>query len=475
MQINKTKIIGTIGPASNKKSMLIKLVKAGLNVARLNFSHGTYEDHQKVVTMIRVVSKELNTPVAILLDLQGPKIRTGKLKNGEPVILEPENTFKITSRNVQGTSEITSTTYKSLPSDVKKGDRILIDDGLIELKVVRKNKDTVTTTVIIGGVLKEHKGINLPGVKVSAPSLTPKDKKDLAFGIKLGVDYFALSFVRTAKDIEIIKAEIRKKRYDVPVVAKIEKPEAVDNLAEILKVADVIMVARGDLGVELNAEQVPVIQKHIIRETVKANRPVITATQMLETMVNNPIPTRAEASDVANAIYDGTSAIMLSAECASGKYPLKAVQMMSKIAREVEASPFMNYNIQYEKTAEDPITHAVSQQAVNILYELKAKAIISFSMSGKTGKLISKQRPGCPVYVFTPSLRTYNRLALVWGVIPLIVPAVKNAEHLINLAEKILLKKKAVKKNDLIVIMAGLALETGTTNLIKIHHIGRKD
>jgi len=472
---NKTKIIGTIGPASNSKTMIIKLVKAGLNVARLNFSHGTHEDHQKVVTIIREVSKELNTPIAILADLQGPKIRTGKLKNGEPVVLEPGNTFKITSRNVQGTGEITATTYKSLPGDVKKGDRILIDDGLIELKVVRKNKDTVTTTVIIGGVLKEHKGINLPGVNVSAPSLTPKDKKDLAFGLKIGVDYFALSFVRTAKDIEIIKAEIHKKRYDVPVVAKIEKPEAVENLAEILKVADVIMVARGDLGVEMNAEQVPVIQKHIIRETVKANRPVITATQMLETMINNPIPTRAEASDVANAIYDGTSAIMLSAECASGKYPLKAVQMMSKIAREVESSPFMNYNIHYERTEEDPITHAVCQQAANILCEVKAKAIISFSMSGKTGKLISKQRPGCPVYVFTPSVRTYNRLALVWGVIPLIVPAVKNVQHLIDLAEKILLKKKAVKKDDLIVIMAGLALETGTTNLIKIHRIGRKD
>jgi pyruvate kinase len=475
MKVNKTKIVGTIGPASNSKSMITKLVKAGLNVARLNFSHGTYEGHQKVVNIIREVSEDLNTPIAILLDLQGPKIRTGKLKNGAPVNLEPGNSFKITSRNVQGTSEITSTTYKNLPSDVKKGDRILIDDGLIELKVIRKNKDTVTATVVIGGVLKENKGINLPGVNVSAPSLTPKDKKDLAFGIKIGVDYFALSFVRTAKDIEIIKKEIRKKRYEVPIIAKIEKPEAVDNLQEILKVADVIMVARGDLGVELNAEQVPVIQKYIIKESIKANRPVITATQMLETMVNNPIPTRAEASDVANAIYDGTSAIMLSAESASGKYPLKAVQMMSKIAREVEASPYMNFNIHHERTEEDPITHAVAQQAVSILCELNAKAIISFSMSGKTGKLISKQRPGCPVYVFTPSIRTYNRLALVWGVTPLIVPAVKNTQHLIDLAEKILIKKKVVKKNDVIVIMAGLALETGTTNLIKIHHIGRKD
>lgn len=475
MKNNKTKIIGTIGPASNNKTMLKKLIKAGLNVARLNFSHGTYEDHEKVVKMIRELSNELNLPIGILLDLQGPKIRTGKLKNGEPVTLVPGNELKITNRQLQGTSEMVSTTYKKLPGDVKKGDRILVDDGLIELKVVKKSKDTVTTEVIIGGILKENKGINLPGVSVSAPSLTPKDKKDLAFGVKLGVDYFALSFVRNADDIRIIKKEIKKYRYDIPVVAKIEKPEAVDNLKEILEVTDVIMVARGDLGVELNAEQVPGIQKYIIRETVKANRPVITATQMLETMVINPIPTRAEASDVANAIYDGTSAVMLSAESASGKYPEKAVLMMSKIAKEVEASPFMNYNIQYDRTEEDTITHAVSQQAVNILYELKAKAIIAFSMSGKTAKMISKQRPGCPVYVFTPSVKTYNRLALVWGVTPLIVPAVKDTVHLIDLAEKILLKKKVVKKDDLMVIMAGLALESGTTNLIKIHHIGKKD
>lgn len=317
-----------------------------MNVARLNFSHSSYKEHEKVIDSIRVLSKELDKPVGILLDLQGPKIRTDTLKNGNPVLLKKNKTIQITSKQVSGDADIVSTTYKNLSKDVKKGDKILIDDGLIELKVLSTTKDTITCKIISGGRLKEHKGINLPGVKVSAPSLTEKDKKDLLFGIKHEVDFFALSFVRNANDLKRIKSILKKHKSDIPVIAKIEKPEAVDNLDEILKFADGIMVARGDLGVELSPEMVPRIQKQIIQKTIYSNKPVITATQMLETMTNNPIPTRAEASDVANAIYDGTDAIMLSGETAIGRYPGRTVRMMARIATETENSPFMKYNIQ---------------------------------------------------------------------------------------------------------------------------------
>jgi len=390
---NKTKIIATIGPASNSKPVLEKMISSGMNAVRLNFSHGSYEEHTYVIKTIRSLSRTMNKSIGIILDLQGPKIRIGKMKDGNPVELRKNRTLRITTKSVAGTADIVSTIYKKLVCDVKKGDKILLDDGLIELKVLSKTKDTVSCKIINGGTLKEHKGINLPGVNISAPSLTPKDKRDLNFGIKSGVDYFALSFVRNADDLNLIKSIIKKQGSDIPVIAKIEKPEAVDNIDEILEAADGIMVARGDLGVEVKPEKVPTIQKHIIHKAILANRPVITATQMLETMIANPIPTRAEVSDVANAIYDGTDAIMLSGETASGKYPVKAVQMMSRIASEAEGSYMMKYNVQYDKDPEDIVTHAVAQASVNILHEVDAKAIIAFSVSGKTSKLISKQRP----------------------------------------------------------------------------------
>ena len=446
-----------------------------MNVARLNFSHGSYKDHEKVISDIRALSKEMNRPVGILLDLQGPKIRTDTLKNGKPVLLKKNRTIQITSKQVSGSADIVSTTYKNLSKDVKKGDKILIDDGLIELKILSKAKDTVTCKIINGGILKEHKGINLPGVKVSAPSLTEKDKKDLLFGIKQEVDFFALSFVRNANDLKHIKRIIKLNGSDTPVIAKIEKPEAVGNLDEILKMADGIMVARGDLGVEMKPEMVPNIQKEIISKSIMANKPVITATQMLETMTDMPIPTRAEASDVANAIYDGTDAIMLSGETAIGKYPVKAVKMMTRIAAETERSPFMKYNIQYEKDRHAPVTHAVAQACVNILYEVNAKMIVTFSITGKTSKLISKQRPLNPVYAFSPSKIIYNKLSLVWGVTPLLIPPINDAKRLIEAGEKIIISKKIAKTNDLIIIVTGLALKSGSTNLIKIHTIGKED
>ena len=484
---NKTKIVATIGPASNQKEMLTQLIEAGMNVARLNFSHGTYDEHEVVYKRIRKVAYELKKPVAILLDLQGPKIRTGLLKDGKAVVLENGSTFSITKNEVDGTAQMVSTTYKNLPSDVKVGDTILIDDGLIELNVLSSDDATVNCKVINGGILKEHKGINLPGVNVSAPSLTEKDIEDLHFGIKLGVDYFALSFVRSADDLKTIKSLMKESNAQIPVIAKIEKPEAVDNIDEILEVTDAVMVARGDLGVEMHPEQVPTIQKMIIHKAIKANKPVITATQMLETMSTNPIPTRAEASDVANAIFDGTDAVMLSGETASGKFPVKAVKMMSRIAAEAESSPFMKYNLQFQKDPHDIVHHAVAQSSVNILHEIDAKAIVSFSISGKTSKLISKQRPSKPVYVFTASLQVYNRLSLLWGITPLMIfhldefkEIIKTADHIIcmkeivPLAEEALNDMKLTKNGDLVVIVTGL-VRVGTANLIKIHRIGRDD
>jgi pyruvate kinase len=471
----KTKIIATIGPSSNTKPMLKKLIDAGMNVARLNFSHGSYETHGEVINCLRSLSRTMNRPIGILLDLQGPKIRTAKLKDGGPVFLQMNNTVSITTKNIPGTAGLIATTYKNLPQDVNSGDTILLDDGLIELNVLSKTEDTVQCKIISGGFLKENKGINLPGVAVSAPSMTPKDKRDVNFGLKNNVDYFALSFVRTAEDLLHIKKMIKQQGCDTPVIAKIEKPEAVKNIHSILGVADGIMVARGDLGVEMNPEQVPTIQKQLIRAANYANKPVITATQMLESMCGSPIPTRAEASDVANAIFDGTGAVMLSGETASGSYPLEAVAMMTRIAATAETSPFMKYNLQYPKNPVDPVSHAVSQSAVNILHELSAKGILVFSVSGSTAKLISRKRPGMPVYVFTPNMKVYNRLALIWGIIPLYLPNIADVKRLIKASENILVEKGLLKADDLVVIAVGLGFKEGSTNVIKIHRVGHED
>jgi len=472
---NKTKIIATIGPASNSRSVLKKMILAGMNVARLNFSHGTHKEHGVVINRIRSLSAEMNRPVGILADLQGPKIRTGRLKDGLPVMLKKNGTVCITTKDVAGSSDLITTTYTKLVQDVKKGATILIDDGLIELRVLSRSADSVFCKVINAGILKENKGINLPQANISAPSLTEKDRKDLVFGIKSGVDFFALSFVRSAVDLTVIKSLIKKHQSDIPVIAKIEKPEAVQNFDAILKVTDAVMVARGDLGVEVRPEQVPTIQKQLIHKAALANKPVITATQMLETMSSNPVPTRAEASDVANAIFDGTDAVMLSGETASGLYPVRAVKMMSRIAAEAERSPFMKYNIQHEKDLQDPVPHAVAQSAVNILHELDAKAIVAFSMTGSTARLISKQRPFRPVYTFTPGRATYNRLSLVWGITPLLISRINDTKHFVAEGEKIMISKKILKKNDLVIIVTGRALKSGATNLIKIHRIGQED
>jgi pyruvate kinase len=471
----RTKIVATIGPASNSHEMLMKLAGAGMNVARLNFSHGNYEAHSEAIRNIRSVSRVLNRPVGILLDLQGPKIRVGKLENGGPVRLKRNAAFAITSASMAGTARMVSSTYQNLTSDVQPGDTILLDDGLIRLQVESKTGDTVNCRVINGGMLKENKGINLPGVKVSAPSLTEKDIRDVNFGIKNGVDYFALSFVRRAEDLMAIKAIMKKQGVAIPVIAKIEKPEAVENLEAILDVADGIMVARGDLGVEMQPELVPIIQKKIISATVRKNKPVITATQMLESMTVHPIPTRAEASDVANAIFDGTDAVMLSGETASGKYPVKAVQMMVKIAQVAEESPFLKVNVLHDSDPVDPVTHAVARNAVNILQEVHARCIIAFSVSGSTSKQISKQRPSKPVYAFTSRMDTYNRLSLLWGITPMFIADIDNAARLVVSSESLLIGKKCVDKNDLVVLVIGMGLKAGSTNIIKLHRVGHDD
>jgi pyruvate kinase len=471
----RTKIVATIGPASNSPEMLKKLVEAGMNVARLNFSHGNYETHSEAISKIRSIARTLNRSVGILLDLQGPKIRVGKLENGDPVRLKRSASFAITSEPMVGTAEMVSTTYRNLPSDVDVGDTILLDDGLIRLRVEFKTRDTVHCRVRNGGYLKENKGINLPGVNVSAPSLTEKDIRDVNFGIKNGVDYFALSFVRTADDLAAIKAIMKKQGVAIPVIAKIEKPEAVENLEAILDAADGIMVARGDLGVEMRPELVPIIQKKIIFAAVRRNKPVITATQMLETMSINPIPTRAEASDVANAIFDGTDAVMLSGETASGKYPVKAVQMMVKIAEQSESSPFIKLNVNYDTDPADPVTHAVAQSSVNILQEVDARCIIAFSVSGSTSKQISKQRPSKPVYAFTSRMDTYHRLSLLWGITPMFIADIENAARLVEASERLLMGKDCVQKGDLVVLVIGMGLKSGSTNIIKLHRVGHQD
>jgi len=451
------------------------MIEAGMNVARLNLSHGSHAAHQQVIDRIRSISESTGKPIAILADLQGPKIRIGKLKQGKSVLLKRNETVEITCKPIAGTEKLLSTTYAQLVQDVCEGACLFVDDGLMELVVVEKTGDTAVCRIVKGGVLKEHKGINMPGVNVSAPCLTDKDIKDLHFGIRAGVDFFALSFVRRVDDLKHIKAAIAREGSKIPVIAKIEKREAVEDLDNILDAADGIMIARGDLGVELRIEKVPAMQKLMIQKAVSANLLVITATQMLESMTANPVPTRAEVSDVANAIYDGTGAVMLSGETASGKYPVESVRMMAKIAAEAENSPFMQYNIRHERYPGELITHAAAQAAVNILHEVHAKAIVAFSASGKTAKLISKHRPSKPVYVFTSSKKVCNQMAVIWGITPVHLPEKADAKRLIELSEAILIRDNLVRETDTVVIVAGLAFTSGSTNLIKIHRVGAED
>lgn len=473
--LRRTKIIATVGPASSSKEQLSALMEAGVDVFRLNFSHGDHADKLTIIEAIRTLSKHKKKAVAILGDLQGPKIRAGMMKDGA---MELKNGTKvtITSRDVIGEKGVIPTVYEELPDDVEPGNRILLDDGLLELKVLETKGTEVKCEVINGGILKDRKGINLPGVKVSSPSLTAKDMIDLDFCIEQKLDYMALSFVREATDILVMKAILKSQKSQIKVVAKIEKPEAVDNFDEILEASDAVMVARGDLGVEIHPEKVPVIQKSIIRKCNDVGKPVITATQMLESMVVNPRPTRAETSDVANAILDGTDAVMLSAETASGNFPIEAVTVMARVAKDVENDPLLSRK--WDSLLKDLVrgtepTEAIGQGACRIAEVVGAQAILAFSQSGNTAALVAKHRPRQPIYAVTPSQDVRRRMALYSGVQSIRVDHQARTEDQIMAVEKAVLDSGVLNLGDYVVLTMGSPLSnSGTTNLLKIHRLG---
>ncbi len=472
-KVRRTKIIATLGPASSTGESIAKLMDAGVDLFRLNFSHGSNADKAKIIDLIRALSAKRGKEIGILADLQGPKIRTGRMENGA-IPLRKGDIISITTQEVLGRPGLISTIYKALPHDVKPGSRILMDDGLIELKVKSVEEGIVNCLVIEGGILKDLKGINLPGVKVSSPSLTEKDKTDLEFCLERGVDYIALSFVRRSDDVESLKRILAERGLSTPVIAKIEKPEALRNFKSILQVADGIMVARGDLGVEINAEKVPLIQKQIINACNEVGKPVITATQMLESMILHPRPTRAETSDVANAILDGTDAVMLSGETASGSFPVEAVRTMVKIALDVEGSGLWRMAYSQPPAGSSAIPVAVAQAACLAAATVKAKAVVVFTQSGSTAARIARFRPQLPIIAFTSSTDIRRRLALYWGVKPLPVGTMDNSDQQINLVEETLLES-GFRKGDVVVVTMGVPLgSSGSTNLMKVLKLGAK-
>ncbi len=448
-----------------------------MNVARLNFSHGTHAEYAQVIASLRRVSRRLSKPVSILQDLQGPKIRTGTLADGKAVLLKDQAPFTITTREVEGSEREVSTTYQGLPGDVRPGDRLLLDDGRLELAVEAVRGPDVHTRVVHGGELKEHKGINLPGVLVNIPSLTEKDRDDLEFGVGEGVDYVAISFVRRPEDVANVKralVEIDPGAAKLPVIAKLEKPAALANLDAILQVSDGVMVARGDLGVELSPQEVPTAQKRIIEAANRERKLVITATQMLESMMTNPSPTRAEASDVANAIYDGTDAVMLSGETATGDYPIESVRMMAAIVTEAEAhlEEWGRWHGAHESTSDDSV--ALARAARELAQDRDVTAIAIFSLTGRNARIMSKARPHVPILVFTPNPRTYQRLPLLWGVTPYLIPQAETVEAMLAHVEAGMLYDSPVRPGQQVIVIAGLPpSKLVPANFILLHTVGR--
>jgi len=472
--MRRTKIVATIGPASQDEAKLTALLHAGVDVVRLNFAHGTHAEHAAAAARVRAIAARLNRPVALLGDLAGPKIRVGALEGGA-VQLDDGASLVLTPAPETGTAARLPTTYPALAQDVKPGDRVLLDDGALELRVVAIADGDVTCRVVHGGWLKEHKGINLPGIAISAPALTDKDQDDLAFALAQGADYIALSFVRRADDLRQVKELLARRDADVPLIAKLEKPEALQHLDAILEIADGVMVARGDLGVELSPAQVPTAQKTIIATANARGVPVITATQMLESMVANPRPTRAEASDVANAIFDGTDAVMLSEETATGAYPVEAVQMMAEIAVEAEAAlPRWGRSAPREPHTRDNAL-AIGRAACELAGDRDVVAIAAFTRSGRTARLISKERPRVPILAFTPDERICRRLALLWGVIPYQVLEVCSVEEMVTQVEHALTLAGYAGPGDQVVLVGGLPVTAQTpTNFVKLHQINRQ-
>ena len=471
--MRRTKIVCTIGPASRSSELIEQLTKEGMDVARLNFSHGSYEEHSLAIRYVREASLELRKPVAILQDLGGPKIRTGLVQK-EPVLLKEGTTFTLTTRHIPGDEREVSITYPLLAQKVKKGQTILLADGSLELKVEDVTSTDIKCRVIKGGELTSYKGINLPDKSFEISPLSDKDRKDLLFGIKHKLDFIGISFVREAEDILRVRKILKEKEAEeISLIAKIEKREALSNIDEIIEVADGIMIARGDLGVEIPLQKVPLAQKEIIKKCNVMGKPVITATQMLESMIDNPRPTRAEVTDIANAIFDGTDAIMLSEETAIGKYPLQSVIIMDKIAVETEKA------LDYEKILEErsrsvkPTTpDAIGHATCEIAQDLKAAAIVTFTFSGSTARMVARYRPRVPIIARSPKKNTVQKLTLSWGVYPLKSLEIKDTDDMIQKAKKMALKTGLVHRGEKIVIIAGIPFGiAGTTNLIKVEVI----
>lgn len=468
--MRRAKIVCTMGPAVESPEKVRELIAAGMNMARLNLSHGGYEEHQSRLNEVRAAAKEAGKPVAILVDLQGPKIRLARFKAG-PHDLSRGDIFTITTDEVEGTKERVGTTYKGLPGDCKPGDRILIDDGKVTVEVTEVKGNDVVTKVIEPGAVSNNKGINLPGVAVSVPALSEKDKEDLRWGLNAGADFIALSFVRSAEDIVDVHKIMDEVGIRVPVIAKIEKPQAVANLQEIVNAFDGIMVARGDLGVELPIEEVPLVQKHCIELAREAAKPVIVATQMLDSMITNSRPTRAEATDCANAVLDGADALMLSGETSVGEFAIEAVQTMARIISHTEEGG-MDL-IRPMKSAPKTKGGAITKAATEVGAIVGAKYLVTFTQSGDSARRTARLRSPIPILAFTPEIGTYNRMALDWGVEPEITPMVKHTDEMVMQADSLLLKSKRCVEGELVVIVAGSPPGIpGSTNAMRVHRVG---
>ncbi len=469
----RAKIVATMGPASNTEPVIRAMIRAGVDVVRLNFSHSTHERKAAVIEKIRKVSKEERKPLCILGDLQGPKMRTALLKDHQPVLLKAGHRLTITPRDVLGTAAVVGTTFKTLAENVEQGSRILLSDGLIELRVHEIAGEEVVCDIINGGLLGESKGINLPGVLVRTPSLTEKDSVDLEFALKHGVDAIAVSFVRTAEDVSLVRNRVAAHGGNTWIIAKLEKPQAVEHLDAILQVSDGIMVARGDLGVEVPPEKVPAIQKLIIRRAAEYSKPVITATQMLESMIENPRPTRAEVSDVANAIYDGTDAVMLSGESAVGKYPVESVAMMARIVTETELHMKENLEAEpHERQSHLSIAETICEATAHAADDLDLRGIALFTETGSTARQLSKYHPAAPIFALSPIEVTVNRLNLLWGTTPIRCPKANTIEAMVDSAERLLEKGGYVRPREVIAIVAGTRTKSGSTNFLRLHTMG---
>jgi pyruvate kinase len=467
----RAKIVCTLGPASSTPQRIGELIDAGMSVARLNFSHGSHDDHARMLQIVRAEAERRGKAIAALLDLQGPKIRVGKLANGQ-IELKPGAELTITTDNVLGDDKRVPTTYGGLPRDVKVGDQILLDDGYLGLAVTQVSGNDVKTIVVTGGILKNNKGINLPGVDVSAPALSEKDRIDIGFALRYGVDYVALSFVRRAEDVLEAKRLLTVDQVSIPVIAKIEKPQALARLGDIIDAADGIMVARGDLGVELGPEKVPLWQKRIIEETNRRGKIVITATQMLESMITQPRPTRAEASDIANAVLDTTDALMLSAETASGLYPVEAVKTMARIIDEIEHSAYYRANIEVPEIQLAVPANAIAHAAMTAARAMKIKTIVAVSESGGAARLISEYRPEANIVCLTTDEVTFRRLAMFWGVTALLISPAATTEELIDRVEATMIERNLALPGENVLITMAVPVGAGMqTNVLKIHQI----